>query len=168
MKFRAEHVFNNITVAEYEALYFDEVFNEALCKAVKLERKVIKRDLVNGQLTRILRISPDREIPGPMRKVIGADRIEYTEYIEYKWGSHQAIWRTESSILPDKVDARGTLGFEARGNGVVRWVEGEVKVKVFGVGGLVERFVVADVEKGYDNAAGFTHKWLAEHGTKIG
>jgi len=166
MKFRVEHVFSDISLADYEALFFDETFNTALCKAVRLERTLVKRELEGGRLTRALRISPDREIPGPVAKVIGASKIEYTEHINYTYGSHKATWRTDSSILPDKVESSGALGFLERGGKVVRWVEGDVKVKIFGLGGIVERFIVADVEKSYDNAADFTRRWLKERGGK--
>ena len=48
MKFHADHEFTGITLAEYERLHFDEEFNIALCKAVKLARtpeEVVEEDL---------------------------------------------------------------------------------------------------------------------------
>jgi hypothetical protein len=39
-------------------------------------------------------------------------------------------------------------------------VEGDVKVKLLGVGTLIERFIVADVERSYEQAAAFTQRWI--------
>jgi hypothetical protein len=161
MKFRVEHVFTGVGIADYENLYFDEAFNTALCEAVKLTRSLKKRDLVAGKLTRIVRIGAEREIPGPVAKIIGANKLEYTEYIDYAWGSNRGTWRTESAILTDKIESGGQFGFEKRKDGVLRWVEGEIKVKIFGLGSVVERFIVADVEKSYEQAAEFTKRYLA-------
>lgn len=163
MKFKVEHAFSGISLADYEKLYFDEDFNVALCKAVELDRELIEREQKGSHLRRVVRVAPrGREIPGPVAKVLGADRIEYTEHLDYDFGTYRGTWKTISSVLPDKVESGGTFAFQAAGDGVKRILEGEVKVKIFGVGGMIERFIVADVEKSYDQAAGFTRDWLAK------
>ena len=164
MKFRVEHTFKDIGLTEYEQLYFDEPFGIALCKAVKLIRTLEKRELKGDKLVRVVRVGPDREIPPTVAKILGASRIEYTEHIDYKMGSFHGTWKTISSIFTDKVDAHGTFGFAEDDDGVSRVVEGEVNVKVFGVGGVIERFVVADVERSYKDAAQFTQKWIDSGG----
>jgi hypothetical protein len=166
MKFRIEHVFAGIDLASYEQLYFDEPFNIGMCQATKLGRDVVKRDSTAKHLSRVVRVTPERDIPAPVAKVLGGSRIEYVENIEYDWGSNRGTWRTDSSILSDKIACGGTLGFEARSNGVLRWLEGEIKVKIFGIGGIVERFVVADIEKSYEQATAFMRKWIVEKGGK--
>jgi hypothetical protein len=160
MKFRVEHVFRNIELAAYEQLYFDEAFNEALCKSVKLARAVLKRDLTNGKLERQLRVGPDRELPPAAAKFLGSNKIEYTEFVDYTFGKHSGAWRTVSAIMTDKIESSGTFGFSAKGSGVLRWVEGEIKVKMFGVGGVIEGFIVSDVKKSYEEAAKFTQGWI--------
>jgi hypothetical protein len=66
--------------------------------------------------------------------------------------------------MTDKVDSTGTFRFEPSADGVKRVIEGEIKVKVFGVGGVIERFIVADVEKSYEQAADFTRRWITSGG----
>ncbi len=95
-----------------------------------------------------------------------ADRIEYEEHLNYKWGSFEGTWETIPSVLKNKVETKGRMGFKAVGNGVQRWSEGEIKVKIMGVGGVAEKFIVSDVEKSYDDAAAFTQKWITEHADK--
>lgn len=163
MRFTVEHVFNGITLKDYEQLYFNEDFNVALCKAVNLDRALVRRDDDGKKVVRHVKVSPrGRDIPGPVAKVLGSDRIEYTEQIDYVWGANQGVWVSVSSLLTDKVDSRGTFRFVEVPGGVKRVVDGEIKVKIFGVGGMIEKFICMDVEKSYDAAADFTRKWLAE------
>lgn len=162
MRFRAEHIFKGIDLNAYETLYFDEAFNIAMCKAVKLARTLVKLDEKAGRIERAVKVGPDREIPPAVAKVLGVSRIEYTEHVAYTRGSYRGIWHTVSSVFTDKVESRGNFSFEAVPGGVKRIVEGEIKVKVFGVGGLIERFIVADVERSYDDAAKFTELTLQE------
>ncbi len=165
MKFEASHTFRDISLADYEKLYFDEEFNVALCKALNLDRSLIKREEKGTHLTRAVKVAPrDREIPGPVQKIMGTSRIEYTEHVEYDFGAYKGTWKSVSSVMTDKVDSSGTFRFEQAGDGVKRVIGGEIKVKVFGVGGVIERFIVADIEKSYEQAADFTRRWIASGG----
>lgn len=160
MHFSVTHVFRGITLEEYEQLYFDEAFNEALCSTVKLSRQVIKIDRTDTGIHREVKVGPDREIPKPVAKVLKADRIEYTEHLDYKWGAFKGTWETIPTIMPTKVSTSGTFRFEASGDGVRRVVDGDISVKILGVGGVVEKFIVADIERSYDDAARFTQRWI--------
>jgi hypothetical protein len=160
MNFKSVHRFRNVSLTDYEATFFDEAFNIALCKAVGLERTLVSRRVENGRVARVSRIAPQREIPAPVAKILGAAKIEYTENIEYEFGSGKATWKTVSSVMTDKVESRGTITFAQRGAEVERLVEGLVNVKMFGLGGVIEGFIVADVEKSYETAAAFTQKWI--------
>lgn len=160
MKFRVEHVFKGITLKDYEALYFDEAFQIAQCQAVKLHRTLVKREVTDGRLVRAVKVGPDREIPAPVAKVLGANRIEYTEHVDYVLGSNKGTWKTVSSLLTDKVDASGTFSFRETPAGIARVVEGEVSVRIFGIGGIVEKFVGADIERSYGDAAKFMQQWI--------
>ena len=166
MKFRAEQTIVGTTIANYEKLYFDETFNIALCEALRMGRTLEKREEANNVLTRRVRVSPQREIPGPVAKLLGGRSIDYVENVTYTWGSMKGTWVTESTVLADKIESSGTFQFLKHPQGVLRVVEGEVIVKVFGVGGVAERFIVADVERGYASAASFTNRWLEQHPAK--
>lgn len=160
MKFKSEHRFSGISLAQYEQLYFDEAFNIALCQAVGLQRTLIAREESGGRLHRVVRVSPEREVPAPVAKILGSARLEYTETVDYTLGSGRGTWSTKSSVLTDKVDSRGTFSFVGQGDSVIRTVDGEIAVRLTLVGGVVEKFIVADVEKSYDKAAEFTRNWL--------
>jgi hypothetical protein len=161
MKFKAEHTFRGIDLPTYEKLYFDEPFNAALCQATGLERTLVKREVAGSKLIRAVKVSPQgRDIPAPVAAVLGGSKFEYTEHMDYDLGKYLGRWRTEPFVLKDKILSSGTVSFTAVPGGVRRVVEGDVQVKIFGVGGIIERFVVADVDKSYAKAAEFTQAWI--------
>lgn len=160
MKFHIENTFRNIGLRTYEALYFDDDFNAALAAEVKLDRIVKRKDLTDGHVSREVLICPDREIPAPAAKILGTNKIEYTEYIEYTYGSFHGTWRTVPGIFPGKVTTEGAFRFVEVDGGVLRAVDGEIKVSIFGIGGMVEKVIVADIEKSYERATAFTQHWI--------
>ena len=160
MHFSVRHTFRGISREEYEQLYFDESFNEALCSAVKLARDVQSIDRSDAHIARVVKVGPDRQVPKPVAKILKADRIQYAEHLDYKFGSFKGTWRTIPDILANKVVSEGTFAFQEANGGVLRVVDGEIKVKILGVGGVVEKFIVGDVEKSYEDAARFTQRWI--------
>jgi len=166
MHFRIEHVFKGIGLDEYESLYFDEDFNIALCNEVRLARKVVANSRDDKKIDRRLIIGPDREVPGPVQKVLKTDRIEYEEHVKHTFGTYAGTWETIPNIMPSKVTSKGTYRFEACPGGVKRIVEGDISVKILGVGGVIEKFIVDDVKKSYEDAARFTQKWVDRHQAK--
>jgi hypothetical protein len=163
MRFKSEHRFDGLTVAQYEQLYFDEAFNIALCQAVGLHRTLVSRDDQGGRIRRVVRVAPERELPAPVAKLLGSPRLEYTETIEYAWGSGRGTWATQMAVMTDKVDSRGSFGFAPSATGVLRTIEGDVTVRVPLLGGTIEKAVVAEVSSGYDKAADFTRQWLRQN-----
>jgi hypothetical protein len=160
MKFKVEHLFKQITLADYEKLYFNEAFNVALCKGVALGRELLKFENHEGMFAREVRVSPERALPESVVKILGADKISYTEFLSYQLGTYKGVFETIPGLLKDKIESSGTFSFAQKPDGVLRTVEGEVKVKIFGLGGVVERLIVGDVEKSYQAAADFTQAWI--------
>jgi len=162
MRFSVEHVFRGITLAEYERLYFDEDFNVALCAAVRLSRNVKKNTRSDEAISRIVKVGPDREIPKPVQKVLGVERIEYEEHVDYRFGTFKGRWQTIPGVLPNKVKSEGSFSFTETAGGVRRLVEGDIEVRILGVGSVIEKFIVSDVEKSYADAAAFTQRYIDE------
>lgn len=164
MKFHADHVIDGISLADYGELYFEEAFNVALCHAVKLDRKTLKFERSGSRIVRHVHVEPQgREIPAPVAKVLGHSRFAYVDELEFDLATNQGSWKILPSIFPDKVTAGGTLRFADQGGAARRIVDGSVEVRVFGIGGIVERFICADAEKSYADAAEFTRRYLREH-----
>jgi hypothetical protein len=160
MRFSTEATFRGIDLDTFEKLYFDEDFNDAMCRDNKLSRTVIKYESDDERLERVLRIGPERTLPAPMKKILKSDRLEYEERLSYKWGSLRATWEVIPSVMASKVTATGSIVFKETGSGIVRIADGDIRVKLLGVGGVVEKLVVGDVEKSFVNAGRFTQRWI--------
>lgn len=160
MRFDVSHTIEEVSVAEFERLYFDEPFNVRLCEALGLGRQLIRLEKQTDLIIREVLIEPKRKIPAPISKILRGQSIAYTETTEYVPSRKSGVWHTKSSVMTDKVKSHGALSFRPAGPHVVRQVTGEVTVSVFGVGAIVERFIVADVKDGYEQAAAFTRLYL--------
>lgn len=163
MKLRAVHDFMGLSLESYEALYFSEEFNKGLCESVALERTLEKLEDDGKTIHRIVGVCPDRTIPAPLAKVLKTDKIEYQEILTYQRGKYIGEWKTVPPFLSDKFLASGQFRFEAIDGGVRRIMEGDITVKLFGVGGLAEKVIVSEVESSYDRAAAFTVEYLKSH-----
>jgi hypothetical protein len=161
MKFRIEHVLQSIDLAAYERLYFDEPFQSALGEAVKIDRELLRLDRGPERIVRHVRVRPEREIPAPVAKLLGGKRLGYVDELEYEIGRYHGTWRIVPAGLAAKIAIGGTLDFAAVAGGVRRVLAGEIDVNLFGLGGLVEKLVVSNIEKSYDDAAAFTARWIA-------
>lgn len=162
MKFEIRHLFSAISLEDYEQLYFDEPFNIELCRAVELDRELVSRELNRDKLTREVRISPrGRTIPAPVAKALGGSRIEYVEKIDYRFGTFEGHWESISSLMTDRISSTGTFRFEAVSTGIYRVIVGEVRVRVLGLGKVIEKAIVDDVKRSYIDAARFTEQWIA-------
>jgi hypothetical protein len=163
MEFTAQHSIAQVGLPDFEALYFDESMGEALCASVRLQRQLISRRVDAGVLHRAVRVCPQREIPKPLARILGKSQLAYTEHVTYPIGSMAGTWHLTFEILADKLRCAGTFCFAADGPNVVRTVQGTVEVKIFGVGALAERLIVAEVQRGYADAAAFTQAYLQQH-----
>jgi hypothetical protein len=159
MQISIDHTFA-IAPAEYATLYFDEDFQKALCASVKLGRTLLRLDRTPERIVRHVRCEPVREVPAPLAKLMGGAPFHYVEELAFDLTNHEGTWRVVPSLVPDRVDASGRLFFTPSGSGVTRSVRGGVTVSVFGIGAIAEKFVVAEVLKGYEAASDFTRRHL--------
>jgi hypothetical protein len=161
MKVAIEHAFAGISRDDYEVLYFDEPFNVALGDALGLGRELVRLDRDRTTIIRHVRCEPKREAGSAADRAFGSSRASFVEELEYSLVDHRGRWRTIPNVIPDRVKNSGTIEILDGDGGARRLVRGEVKVSLFGFGGLVERLVVAEIEKSYAGAARFTETWLA-------
>jgi hypothetical protein len=161
LKVNIEHLIEGVGQADYEALYFDEPFNVALGEALGLGRQLLRLDRAADRIVRHVCCEPQRDPDSPAGQAFGTSRASFIEELDYDLRAHRGTWRTIPNMIPDRVSNTGTLEIVEAPRGVRRIVRGEVKVKLFGFGGLVERMVVAEIEKSYAGAAAFTTNWLA-------
>lgn len=163
MKFNTEHLIYGVSAPVFEKLFFAEELNVEICAALKMHRTLVSRQVVDGQLNRQVTIRPQRDLPAAVGTLLGGRKVAYTETMTYKYGSMQGQWVIEPAIFVDKVQAFGTVGFEDHNGGTLRRVTGEIVVKIFGISSLIERFIVADIERSFAKAAQLTNSYFQNH-----
>jgi hypothetical protein len=161
MKFANEQLFPGISPADYEALYFDEPFNTALSEALHMGRKLLRLDRTATRIVRHVCFEPRREAGTPADQAFGTSRASFVEELEYDLPERRGRWRTIPNLFTERVTNAGTLELLAEDRGTRRVVRGEVRVSLFGFGKIVERMVVAEIEKSYAATARFTLDHLA-------
>ena len=161
MKFEIEHTYARITPAAYAALHFDETFSAALGEALGLGRTLLRLDRTADRIVRHVRCVPRRDADDPAAQVLD-DKASYVEELDYDVARARGEWRTIPSMMPDRVTTHGSIEFVAAPGVTRRIVRGEVRVRIFAVGRLVERHIVAAIEKSYADSARFTAAWLAQ------
>jgi hypothetical protein len=115
-------------------------------------------------IKRVIRAVPHvAELPGPL-KAAAKNGVGYVERGEFdKRTRHYKIVVTPMS-MPDRMKILGDSYCESTGDKSCRRIHlATVEAKIFGIGGLIEGRIIADMTKSYDKSAEFTQKWIAEH-----
>lgn len=160
MRFKIEHSFSRISREAYERLFVDEEFNAALKPVCALRsRELLERREEGGRLFRKVRVVPERDFPPAIKKLITGE-LSYTEESWLDPTRHVLDWTSKTSILTEKLSLSGQVSFHEIPDGCRRVLEGEIKVNVFGVGRLVEKGIIDNLEETYDKIALFTQQWI--------
>jgi hypothetical protein len=164
---RVEHVFNCSEDTYWEKIFFNEEYNERMFTEA-LEFPVhnqVKFEDQGDTIVRVTDVVPKTaDIPGPLKKLVG-DGIGYRESGRYDKKARRYTIDVTPNKMADKLFIKGTFFTQPAGEGKCKRVyEGTIEAKIFGVGGMLEKRVIADMEANYDRAAKFTNKYIAEKG----
>ena len=160
MKLRIEDVFEGIRCNEYADLYFDEPFNIAVGDALHMGRRLLRLDHTDDRIVRHVCYEPKRDPGSPADQAFGSSRASFIEELDYDVRARRGAWRTIPNMIPERVRNAGTIEFADAPGGVRRVVDGKVLVSLFGFGRIVERMIVAEIEKSYAATTRFTIEWL--------
>ena len=161
MRVAIDHLFANLSCEAYEALYFDEAFNVALGQALQMGRQLVKLERTDDRIVRHTCFEPRRDPNTPAGQAFGTTRASFVEELEYDRRTRRGAWRTIPNLFPERVKSAGMIEFAGERGGVRRIVRGDVSVSLFGFGRMVEKMIVAEIEKSYASSTAFTERWLA-------
>jgi hypothetical protein len=168
MKLHVDHEFAAVTVERFLQVYFSEDFNNRVAAVSGLKSRVLVDEKIHadGSRDRRVRMHPAVTVPSALQKFVTADQIHYDEVSRFDAATTVITYRIDSKAN-DRVDVGGTIRIVPHGGGVRRIIDGHVEVKApFGVGAMVEKFIEAEVQKGYANIRPFLQRYLDEHATK--
>ena len=162
---KIEHVYNCSADTFWDKLFFDDEFNKSLFKDA-LEFPVyekLKEEKDDKEVRRSINVMPKLgPMPGPLKALIG-DGLGYREDGVFDKKAKRYTMTITPNKLADKISIKGEFYLEPKGEkSCTRVFKCSVTAKIFGVGGMLEKRVIADLETSYEKSAAFTNKWLAE------
>jgi hypothetical protein len=150
----------------YWKCVFDEEYNRRLYIDVLKFRecKTISQNTTGDKWTRKLHLNPPpADLPGPVAKVIGD--LSWDEEGSFDPKTKRYRFKVRPASMPDKTTIEGEIWCEARGDKKCeRIAKTNIEVKIFMVGGIVEKRIEADMRKSYDAASKFTGEFVKEKG----
>lgn len=163
---RIEHVYNCSEDAFWGKMFFDDAYNQSLFKEAlqfpvyeKLEQKE-DGDEIRRTINVVPKLGP---MPGPLKAVIG-EGLGYKEDGRFDKKTRKYTLVITPNKLADKVTIKGTLYTKPQGDKCVRVFDCTVVAKIFGVGGMLEKRVISDMEESYKKGADFSNEWIAKKG----
>ena len=164
MKFHIEDIFD-IDRERYEnEMFFDPEMNRHINESLKLGPKHLIEEIDNDEiLYRKNLFSPKIDIPKSAKKLIRNKGLGYFESSTFYKGKHYANWSIKTEMFPDKITGGGKFLFEEVGNKTRRIVQGEINAKMFGVGEIIERLIIQNLEENYEKITKVTKQWIKEH-----
>jgi hypothetical protein len=162
VKFSITHDYN-VSADQLWKYLFDPALEKSVAVATNLKEFVVTPKDDGATLRRSVRVTPDIELPGPLKKLVGG-AIGYNEIdIVPKNGPMEYKWDVTPDALPGKIHIGGVFRVEPTGaNRCRRTIAGEVTVKVFGLGGLAEKFIISQLEETYGVVAQEQDRWIRQ------
>lgn len=131
-------------------------------------RELLSQRESEGLVIRRVRCVLDVNLAGAAKAILGSSDPVWVE--ESTWFPEKMSW--EWKVIPEVaagiLSANGEMTLLRSGGATDRIVSGNVKVHVPFVGAAVERVIVEDVTKVYDEEAERLTRWLADSGSPPG
>jgi hypothetical protein len=163
---RIEHLFN-CTDDTFWKVFFDPEYNRQLFYDVLGfdSWKIVSFDETDARIERVVDVVPKiGDLPGPLKKLVEGG-VGYREKGVFDKAAKRFKLNVEPTTLQGKLQISGVQYTEAAGEGKCRRIyDSTVVAKIFGVGGMIESRILADIKASYDKAAEFTNRWVKEKG----
>ncbi|MET0286963.1 MAG: DUF2505 family protein [Polyangiales bacterium] len=116
-------------------------------------------------IRRHLRFTKPMDMPGPVMKIFGG-KVTMDELGE--WDAREQRWsyRMVPSILGDRIDIRGRVQVIAQGDQCEQRSVNTATCRMFGLGAVVEPFVIREAARGHNDRYQFTLRYIKEKGLR--
>jgi hypothetical protein len=114
-------------------------------------------------MKRRLRFTRAPEAPAAVIKMFGS-MVQIEEHSEFDAKAQRWSYRIVPAIMGDRIDIRGSVTLTPRQAGVDQHGITSVAVRIFGLGSLVEHFVLKATEEGSGDKNRVTRRYIADKG----
>ncbi|MCA9709173.1 MAG: DUF2505 family protein [Myxococcales bacterium] len=114
---------------------------------------------------RDMSVTPKIDVPGPVARLLG-DKLGYTEKGKYDETAQRWTYQLVLNVLTEKIRMGGEVTLEPLGTErCTRVSKMWVDVKIFGLGGMVEKAAEKNMRDGWNRSAEWINGWLGDHPT---
>jgi hypothetical protein len=162
---RIEHTFDCDEDTFWKEIFFGEEFN----RRMYLDRLKFKQWEVSefreteSSIDRTVNVTPKvDELPSAIKSLIG-DNLGYREVGKFDKNRKRYALKVVPSVMADKIDVHGETWVEPLGPARCRRIfEVHITAKIFGVGSIIEKRILADLQLSYNAGATFTAEYLKQ------
>ena len=160
MRFDLSHRFDNVRLADVEALYMlDDEFNREVFAQLGFDRSVLRMDRDGDRLVRVLRVVSHGGVPAPFSTF--AKTFFFDETTEYDFARHRGTWKTVPSVLRERFRSEGTFCFLEERGGVIFRLAGETSANLPLVGRQAENHAISTAQRSHEALAKAVRSRLA-------
>ena len=165
MHFEMKHLFRCDEDTFWTKIFFDEEYNRRLFREgldFALYEPLELKDEAGGGKFRRIKTQPKAQMPAPVQKLLG-DPVSVEEG-RFDGATRRWSFKLIPHKMADKISIRGELRMVPVAGGIERHSSFDIKVDIFGIGGIFESFVEKQIKENYDKGAVFTNRFLDEKG----
>jgi Protein of unknown function (DUF2505) len=162
-----EHVFKCSADTFWTKVFFDDEYNRRLFQDILKFPvwRVITTEERGDEVLRTIQASPPvGDLPGPVKAVVG-DNAGYEERGVFNKKTQRYKVQVVPNRMSDKISVVVEMWTEPLGDAQCkRYARASATAKIFGVGGLLEKKLLGDLERSYEKSAAFTNTFVSEKG----
>jgi Protein of unknown function (DUF2505) len=145
-----EMLTRRVDYARLSQVLYSEPFNRELMSAIDLKERVVRErsEQPDGKLYLRTYIAPRVDLPAVIERLVKGHAVGYEETVVFDPATRHARSSIQTPV-GDMFQVAADTYFTDVAQGVRTRIELQVKVKVFGVGGIAEKFVCNETQKRY-------------------
>jgi hypothetical protein len=143
--------------------YQERLYCEAL-GCIRMDVLELSGDVSTG-MKRRLRFEKRIDAPAPIRKLFG-EAVVLQEESVFDAQARRWSFRMIPAVFADRIDIRGVVSLEPTADGIDQVSVNTVTCKLFGLGSIIEHFVVKSAHEGNHDKAAFTRRYIQELGLR--
>lgn len=129
-------------------LYTDPSFYDLLTELPRVGQPEVRdRSVAGDRITMRVHYAFTADLPSAAHAIIDADKLTWIEETVYDLSTLTCTSRMLPDHYADRLTASAKATFEARGDGTVRSVTGDLRVRVLLVAGKVENAIVSGLRE---------------------
>ena len=156
------HIYPIAASRYWQELYFDKHFTEQLyLQGLGCLHFQLLAEGTFPDYSRTIRSQPKLMVPKTLQKILGPS-LSYTEKGQLTLAENRYSFSITPSALANKIHISGTQCIRpTQENQTESTITIDFSVRMFGIGKIVEKFILQSTIENQQNAALFTKKWLS-------